>query len=310
MTTMTMFSGSLLGKSYPYSETTKLKHVVLEYIFQDEYSFGKKREISQLINKAFPEYVSIFGGLPRDLNDKPYRKIKVNVKQGEYIGGEADPGVIQLTLSEDVLFGFAGWKAIVLHELFHLWNAETIRYKSGLDQWFNEGFTEFYTYQVLTKLKLLTPKQALNIALYPIGYYSSAKGLGKISMRDAGKDNKSKFDHYFLIYHGGWVAAMVLDYRVRKDSNNKQSLDSLMKWLYKNFVRSKKLYTIGDIIAGLKETTGFDYRQFFSRYISGTEVIPIADYFNLGKIIWTETFEQIHSRDHEYLFWTLGIRAK
>ncbi len=295
-----------LGTTYLKKETVSLPTVAIDYTFKDSFSYNKKDEITETIVQAFAIFTSIFGGPPRDLSDKTYRRIRVEIKEGQN-GGEADPGVIFLTLSNEKLFGFSSWKTILLHELFHLWNAESIRYKDGREHWFNEGFSEYYAFRTATKIGILTPQEALEISLFPIGYYSSAKGLGKISMRDAGRNNKSKFDHYFLVYHGGWVTAIILDFDIRKRTQNRKNLDSLMAWLYKNFPRSKKLYDMEDIIRGLKVTTGKDYSEFFKSYINGTQTIPIANYFNVGKAMWSTSFGQKIGERETILFKTLGF---
>jgi len=93
-----------------------------------------------------------------------------------------------------------------------------------------------------------------------------------------------------LVYHGGWVTAMVLDYDIRARTNNKKNLDNLMRWLYENFQRTERLYDMDDIVAGIKITTGLDYTNFFLKYVNGREVIPVSDYFDLGKALWDFKF--------------------
>ena len=302
-------SFAAIGQSTPYKSLRVKNDVVqISYQFMDKASWQKEAEFTHLITRAFDIYKDIFGGLPRDLEGKKYNDFVVKVKQAKHLGGEADPNLIILTWSENTMFGYANWKALLLHELFHLWNAESIRYSTSKEHWFNEGFSEYYAYRTAAQMGLLSPEDAISMAAQPVGYYSSAKGLGSISMRDAGKNNKLKFENYFLIYNGGWVAAMTLDHDIRKRTSGRRSLDDLMKWLYANFPREKKLYDVKDIAIGLRTISDIDYQTYFDDYVLGTKVIPVADYFDLGRAAWDLKFSKAPRNQHSYLFQTLGIK--
>lgn len=62
-----------------------------------------------------------------------------------------------------------------------------------------------------------------------------------------------------------------------------------------------------DIVEGIKVTTGLDYTTFFARYIHGNEVIPVSDYFDIGKALWDYTWNTENKRNHQYLYKTLGV---
>lgn len=273
------------------------------FTFADQTAAQQRQAITTLIDQAYAEYVPIFGGLPRDEQGKPYQQLQVQVKSGALPGGEADPGVISITVSDKTLFGYASWQTLVLHEIFHLWSAESFRYASQQEQWFNEGVTDFYAYRTACRIGLITPQQALTIAALPLGYYSSADQ--PFSLRKAAEVSKTA--NYFLVYNGGWVTAMVLDMDIRQRTANQHSLDDLMRWLYQHKPRHKALYTQQDLLAGLKATTGLDYSGFFSRYIEGTEKIPVATYFNLGRAAWELAFGEMPSAQSQLLYQTLGF---
>lgn len=289
------------------SRTINSGGLEIHYDFLDEKSVEMENEITQILVSGFEVYKNLFGGNPRDSLDVTYTQFSVEIRKNLYTKGEADPKIIILDWSEDKTFGYANWKVGLLHELFHLWNGETFRYKDGSEHWFNEGFSEFYAWQTATKLGIITSEEALSTSVYPIGYYNSSSGLGKISMREAGIDDETKFENYFLVYHGGWVSAMLLDVDIRTKTNNRKSLDDLMKWLYKNFLRTKKLYDSTDIINGIKITTGQDYSPFYENYINGLETIPLSNYFDLGKASIDYNFNPDGKEKHKYLYKSLGI---
>ncbi|PKF54661.1 hypothetical protein CW748_15495 [Alteromonadales bacterium alter-6D02] len=289
-------------------KVVQLENVTINYHFMDEQSVKKENEINQLTNKAFLSYTKFFGGLPRDKKGVEYSEISIHVRQGKYLGGEADPKLIILSWNNGKTFGFSTWQRILLHELFHLWSAESFRYQDGREHWFNEGFSEFYTFKTAVELGLISSEEMLAVVSSVIGYYSTSSGLGKISMRRAGRTNKLKFENYFLVYGGGWVVAMVLDHDIRKRTNNNKSIDELMRWMYVNFHRDKKLYSLGDITQGLKYTTGIDYSNFMKSFVDGNKILPVSDYLSISDAQWALTFNQKSISNYKILFETLGIK--
>jgi len=289
------------------SQTIISGNIQINYEFLDEESLAKEAEFTAVITESFPYYQDLFGGYPRDTLDATYTDFTIKVSKTKDSGGEANPKSIVLNWSDNTTLGYGSWKTVLMHELFHLWNGETIRYKNGEEHWFNEGFSEFYTFQTAVRMGIVSPEEMLSISALSLGYYTGSKGLGNISMRKAGIDDKTKFENFFLVYHGGWITAMVLDVDIRSKTNNEKSLNDLMKWLYANFLRTEKLYDTNDIINGIKITTGLDYTEFFKKYIYVSEVIPVSKYFDSGKALWDLKWNKNEMPKHEYYYKTLEI---
>jgi predicted metalloprotease with PDZ domain len=304
-----MTSFSSLSANEITEKKVELDHIKINYHFSDKSSIQKEPEITELVSQAFAVYAELFGGLPRDLSGTEYSEISIHVKQGKHLGGEADPKLIILTWSEGNMFGYGDWRTLLLHEVFHLWSAESLRYKDGREHWFNEGFTEYYAFKTAVQFGLISAEEAISTAAFPVGYYSASKGLGEISMREAGKSNKTKFDNYFLIYHGGWVVAMILDQEIRSKTNGTKSLDDLMAFLYENYPRDKNLYGIDDISLSLKKVTGLNFSNFLSKYVDGVQTIPISKYLHLSDALWSYKFNEHNKSKYKYLYQTLGITS-
>ncbi|MDP5135685.1 hypothetical protein ORJ04_06955 [Rheinheimera baltica] len=290
-------------------QTIRLDDISLHYEFADAQSVAKQPAFTKTIHAGIQHYRKLFGGYPRDLQGKTYTEITVRIRQGKHSSGEADPQLLLLTWSDSKLFGLHSWQTLLLHEIFHLWSAESFRYHDGREHWFNEGFSEFYTFKAATELGFISAHDALTIASMPLGFYSSSERLGRLSMREAASNNKAKFDNYFLVYHGGWVAAMVLDHDIRSRTANQHSLDDVMRMLYQHYPRHKTLYRSEDLVVVLKTTSGLDYKEFFKRYIDGIERIPVAEHFDLGKALWDFEFNPAKRHQHEYLYRALGITS-
>jgi len=291
-------------------KSVNAEHIKINYRFLDRNSIHKEKEITNVVSQAFEVYTKLFGGLPRDLSGNEYSEISIQVKQGKHQGGEADPQLILLTWSNGNMFGYGDWRTLLLHEVFHLWSAESIRYKDGREHWFNEGFTEYYAFKTAVQLGFISAEEAISIAAFPIGYYSASKGLGIISMREAGRNNKTKFDNYFLIYHGGWVVAMILDQEIRSKTNGAKSLDDFMAYMYKNYHRDKKLYDFDDLLLSIEKTTDVNFTDFLNKYVNGTQAIPISKYLHLSDALWSHKFNKNNKSQYKYIYQTLGIESK
>jgi hypothetical protein len=240
-----------------------------------------RAEGERVLRAGLDEFTAIFNGPPRDSIGRPAHALTVNLSTGVAGEGDSDPGVVTVVAGERALFGFYSWQLVLLHELFHLWSAESFRYRDDREQWFNEGVAEYYMLRTATRRGVVAPDAAPGIAAMAAGFYATAPGLGRISLREAGR---TKRDHYFLVYHGGWMAATVLDVDIRRRTDGAQGLDDLMRWLYAHRDRQAQRYTLGDLVGGLKASSGIDYSTFMAQYIEGTKVLPLRDYLDLGEV--------------------------
>ncbi len=242
----------------------------------DEKSRTFEVNLTSLIRKAYAHFAGIMGGPPLDAGGWPISKLVIDVQSGR-LAGEAHPGRLELTLDEEKVFGFLDWRALVIHELFHLWNAETFSYVDYREQWFNEGATEYMTFKALMKLGLVSREQGPLLLVRAWGNYNSARGIGEISLREAGHNDRKK-GHYFLVYHGGVTACMIFDYEIRRTTNNQKSFEDLLRYLYETHNHTDRKYNAVSLIKALKAVGGADFTDFFRRHIHGTEIMPIGRY--------------------------------
>lgn len=288
-----LLSAVLFTQSVVFAQDADNQGLTLNVSIEFEDTGLKVHEgrLRTLLSEAFSEYVSLFGGMPRKRDGSAYTDLKLEVVHG--LGGEAEPEFIQLRINDTKLFGFYSWEMVLLHEVFHLWSAETFSYQSEREQWFNEGVAEYYTFKLAAKLGIIPAEQVATRFTFPIAAYLSGAGIGAVSMSQAGLVNEGKRKHYFLIYHGGFTAAMALDYQIRAQSNNVFSLDYLMRELYLE-KSTQNRYTNATLIELLDQSTGFNAKPFFKKFIEGREVIPIGQYFDLGMLdIWLRTGQNI-----------------
>lgn len=137
-----------------------------------------------------------------------------------------------------------------------------------------EGFTDYYSEIIAVRLGLLSEADFFkNLERICESYLRQA---GTLSMREAGAD---KMGNSGLVYCGGGLVATALDVQIRKLTQGQKSLDDVMRWMYQEFGTTGETYTIDDVIRIVTDVAGKDFESFFRKYVSGTERLPLAEYF-------------------------------
>jgi predicted metalloprotease with PDZ domain len=167
------------------------------------------------------------------------------------------------------------WIGKAIHfESADYWFAET----GKQEYWFTEGFTDFYSIVVCTRLGFISEDEFLiNLKRSWESYLSEQ---GKLSIREAGKN---KFANRELVYDGGSLIAMALDLQIRALTQNRNSLDDVIKQMYQEFGLTRNMFTVNDVIRVVSQIAGEDFEPFFSKYVTGTERLPLEEYLkNVG----------------------------
>lgn len=168
---------------------------------------------------------------------------------------------------------------IFAHEFFHMWNGKSFTPQADDTEWFKEGFTNYYTLKALHHIGYLNDESFLELlANFFYQKYDSDDGVGNLSM----SNGELKHDHWGLIYSGGMFVAIAQDMQIRTASNNEKSVDDMMRFMFDNF--SGETYDIGDIERELSNLNNESQKDFFSRYIVGTERLPLSQYLELANI--------------------------
>lgn len=169
------------------------------------------------------------------------------------------------------------WANQMAHELFHYWNSDLMEATDyGERQWFSEGTAEYYANMTLVREGIISESLFENKIEKVLGLYLNYRGWreGKTSLLEAGKN---KGVHRFLVYNGGWATAMALDTLIMEHSEGKKNLDDFFRLMFERY--SSKPYSYEDIVRTASEVCEKDLTDFFSKYVSGTELIPLEEYF-------------------------------
>lgn len=190
---------------------------------------------------------------------------------------------------------------IAAHEYFHLWNVKRIRPQSlePLDRtreeytralWFAEGVTNTYASYVMARTGLWTPRQFFEDLASQITELESRPARRWQSAEQSSLDawfekypfyNRPNFSVSY--YNKGQLLGVLLDVLIRDATENRRSLDDVLREMNEKFARQGRFYHDSeDIRAAAEHVAGRGLGEFFSRYVSGTEELPLTEILALA----------------------------
>lgn len=192
------------------------------------------------------------------------------------------------------------------HEIFHAWNVKRLRpqglwpYRYDRMQptsllWVSEGITDYYADLALVRGGLIDARQfyettagkATNVALAPAVALEDASLTTWIAPGDGTA---------YLYYDKGSLVGLLLDILIRDRTDNRGSLDVVMRELYEKeykrgsgFTEAEFWATVNRVAGGLRNAPASDYlRTFVPRFIDGREPLPYKDVLALAGLRVTE----------------------
>lgn len=272
-------SPMLLGKleQLPSFEVKGIPHYFIGYNLGQ---FDRPQFISDL-KKIVEGSAAVIGDIPY----KHYTFIAI----GPGGGGIEHLNSTSISFSGEQLTTRAGCSRMynfLAHEYFHHYNVKRIRPVElgpfNYDQenrtrmlWVSEGFTVYYPYLILKKAGLMTEEEVFgglqsNIISYenkPGHLFQSATQASFETWED-GPFGRTGDEAYKTIsyYSKGPVLGAMLDFKIRHESQNKKSLDDVMRALYRTYYQ--------------KQQRGFTEKEFWAECekAAGTQLAEIADY--------------------------------
>lgn len=173
---------------------------------------------------------------------------------------------------------------IASHELFHAWNVLKIRPKELMPYDFSkeiyfktgyvaEGITTYYGDLLLVRSKLYLPDQYFIEFTDLLQRHFDNTGNYNLSLADSSFD--LWLDGYVpgvpgrkvSIYVKGAVVAFILDIEIRKQTQNKYSLDDIMRNLWEKFGKPGKGYSEDDLAKIIKRKTGIELKKLIEKCV-------------------------------------------
>ena len=261
-----MYAYLLLGEHYECLAKSGEAEIVLALGGRFKASMDKVASAGEAILQA---YSDVFSGTP-----KGSMLFVMNPYGGaEYRSGGASGKSITALIGGALDDGRADfWGPLVANVVGYIWNGNAIHFTEQ-EYWFTEGFSKYYSSVICTRLGLISEGDFLRSL--KLAWESYLSQQGERSIREAGED---KLANRELVYDGGRLIAAALDVQIRKRTKNRSSLDDVMKQMYREFGLTDTAYKMDDVIRIVSQIVGEDFEPFFSKYVMGTERLPLEEY--------------------------------
>jgi len=177
--------------------------------------------------------------------------------------------------------------SVYAHEIFHAWNVKRLRpvdmwpYEYAHEQptswlWMSEGVTDYYA-----DLALVRSGVSDSVAFFAAtaGKIGEIRALPPFGLEDASLSawihpTDGTADAY---YPKGSLAGLMLDILIRDASDDKHSLDDVMRGLYRDAYKAGKGFTGEQWWKAVESAAGGkSFADFNARYIDGREPYPWA----------------------------------
>jgi predicted metalloprotease with PDZ domain len=255
----------------------------------DAYSPGVQRNMRADLEKIARTENALFSGPP------PYDRYTVFfnvIREPVNFGGGLEHAASQFDIMPQGAFADAAGNfgdfmvPLMSHEYFHLFNVKRIRpaamwpYDYHAEQftpllWWSEGVTDYYADLTNLRSGLWTTEQFLGNTTQNMQQVESApEPWSEEDGSVATWINEVFVNSSQLYYPKGSLTGLLLDVSLRDASDNRHSLDDVMRALYTRFYQKQKGFTTQDLLALLREYGLADVEAFYQRYINGREPLP------------------------------------
>lgn len=203
--------------------------------------------------------------------------------------------------------------SLACHEYFHLWNVKRIRpvelgpfnYEEEnftRQLWVAEGFTAYYDELLPTRAGFINGSEYIKKLETLINGVESLPGNQVQSLAESSLDawikyyrrNENSDNCCVSYYDKGAMAALTLDLMLRHNSGGKQSLDDVLKKLWKDYYLVKDIgYSEKEFLAVLNEVGGKDFTQVLDNYVYSCSPMPYQEVLGyVGLDIKAEPFNE------------------
>lgn len=194
--------------------------------------------------------------------------------------------------------------SITAHEIFHAWNVKRLRpadlvpYRYDRPEptpwlWVSEGITDYYSDLAMVRGGVIDSAQFVGVTGGKIGEVLSAPPT---ALEDASLSTwiDPVDGTRYLYYPKGSLAGLLLDITIRDASDNRRSLDDVMRELYRTTFKRGRGFTATDWWGAVSRAGGGrDFTDFAARYVDGREPMPFTATLALaGLRLATDTVRQ------------------
>jgi predicted metalloprotease with PDZ domain len=232
------------------------------------------------IAKAIPVMAGVF-------QETPWNDYTVmTIFDSSYSGGSAlEHQSSHVGIYAPMMIGTPLLASITAHEIFHAWNVKRMRpadmvpYEYERPEptpwlWVSEGITDYYADLALVRGKIVDSTIFFGLTAEKIQTVAEAPPT---ALEDA---SVSTWIHPtdgtgYLYYPKGSLAGLLLDISIRDASDNRRSLDDVMRELYRTTYKRGRGFPAPDWWGAVSRAAGGkSFGEFDSKYIDGREPYP------------------------------------
>ena len=191
--------------------------------------------------------------------------------------------------------GYRKFLGLCSHEYFHLWNIKRMKpavftpydlrteSHTGL-LWVFEGITSYYDDLALVRSGLISAESYLELLGQTITRVIRGRGRFRQSVEESSFDAWTKFykqesnasNAIVSYYTKGSLIALALDLTLRTRSDNRISLDDVMRECWQRFGEAGEGMTEGGLESVAAEVSGLDLSSFFEKHVRGTTDLSLG----------------------------------
>lgn len=243
---------------------------------------ANRQEVWSQLRRILPPQVAVF-------RDTPFSTYTVmQIVDSSYAGAS---GLEHQNSHVDVISPFAIGNAFMpslyAHEVFHAWNVKRLRpadlvpYRYDRPQpttwlWMSEGITDYYADLTLVRGGIVDSAGFMETTSEKINEVNNSD----VALEDA---SLSTWVHptdgtSYIYYPKGSLAGLMLDIMIRDASDNRRSLDDVMRELYETtYKRGGRGFTSAEFWGAVSRAAGGrSFADFNARYIDGRDDYPWA----------------------------------
>ena len=232
------------------------------------------------LKRIIPVESTVFGETPWD----SYTLIQITDSSSQgYSGLEHSASHVDIVAPQ--FAGSESQPSLFAHEIFHAWNVKRLRpadmvpYAYDREQptpwlWVSEGITDYYADLTESRAGLVDPGGFYALTGAKIGEIAATVPF---ALEDASINTwmHPKDGTEYSYYPKGSLAGFMLDIMIRDASDNKRSLDLVMRELYASTYKKGRGFTHDDFWGAVsRAANGKSFAEFERMYVDGREPYP------------------------------------
>ena len=233
------------------------------------------------LRKAVPPEMAVFGETPWDTYTV------MQIVDSTYQGASGlEHSASHVDVVSPVYVGSDFQPSLYAHEIFHAWNVKRLRpsdmwpYRYDVPMptpwlWVSEGITDYYADLAEVRGGIIVDSGFFALTS---GKINEVEGLPPVALEDA---SLNTWVHPvdgtgYIYYPKGSLAGFMLDVLIRDASDNRRSLDNVMRDLYAATYKQGRGFTRDDWWNAVTRAAGGgkSFADFDRRYVDGREAYP------------------------------------